>query len=162
MKDKRNFVIVLALLFLLGLSFGTVSHSINNNQSSTSEEVGKWDVKITNVEVVTSGEAEDNDYKYKEGTIVLKPILRLVDDNIFYRVTIKNDGTIPATLGRYLYNEKNKNTGIIFTHNKPKEELAPGEETTVDFYVYLEQSKPSEQLEYTNELTAIFEYIQKN
>ena len=100
MKDKRNFVIVLALLFLLGLSFGTVSHSINNNQSSTSEEVGRWDVKITNVEVVTSGEAEDNDYKYKEGTIVLKPILRLVDDNIFYRVTIKNEGTV---LTSYLF-----------------------------------------------------------
>ena len=161
MRDKKNFLIVLSSILLLAISFGYVSYSTKNNQTSTSKEISKWDVEITNVEVFTNGDAEDNNYIFKEGTLVLKPILRTVNDTIVYMVTIKNKGTIPATLGRYVYNEKDKASAIIFAHNVPKEELQPNEETTVELNVRLDENKFEDGIEYTNDLTAIYEYIQK-
>ena len=161
MKAKNNLILVLALLLLVGLSFSYVSYSNQAYQAGTSKEYTKWDVAITNVEVLTNGEAEDNNYEYKEGTVVIRPVIRTVEDSIIYKITIKNNGNIPAELGRYIYNAKNENDHIVFTHNSPKEELLPGEETVAELYV-----SPSEEMfedgeSYSNDYTAIYEYIQK-
>ncbi len=160
MKNK-NMTLVLALLLIVGLSFGYVSYSTRVNQSSTSKEVGKWDVEITNVEITTNGDAMDKNYEFKEGTLVLRPILSTVDDYVSYKVTIKNKGTIPAKLGRYIYNEKNKEEHLVFTHNAPKEELGPNEETVVELFVYPSDKTFEDGKSYTNDFTAIYEYIEK-
>ncbi len=161
MKNKSSFIIIIVLLFIVGLSFSYVSYSLKNNQSNTSREYSKWDVEITNIEITTIGESEDNGYTYKEDTLVIKPIIKTIEDSILYRVTIKNKGSIPAKLGRYLYNEKNSERHLTFKHNIPKEELAPGEETIVELVVYPTDEIFEEGATYTNEYTAIYEYIQK-
>jgi hypothetical protein len=161
MKDKKNLLMIALLLFIVGLSYSFISYSTKSNQSSVSQEQSRWDVKITNVEIITNGEAEDIEYKYKSDTLLLKPTIKTAEDSILYRVTVKNEGTIFAKLGRYLYNEKNKDEHLIFTHNVPKEELAPGEETIVDLYVYPNKELFKEGEVYSNDYTAIYEYIQK-
>jgi len=161
MKNKNNLLIVGALLLLVVLSFSYVSYSTKINQSSTSTEYVNWNVGITNIEVFANGEAEDNNYEYKEGTLVIRPILRTPEDSINYKVTIKNSGTIPAKLGRYLYNEKNKEGHIVFTYISPKEELLPGEETVAELFISPSEEDFIEGETYTNDITAIYEYIQK-
>ena len=160
MKEKNNLLIVVILLFIVGLSYSYVSYSTTNNQSSVSKEYKEWDVEITNIEMITNGEAEDTEYKYNVDTLLLKPTIKTSNDSILYRITIKNKGSLPAKLGRCIYDEKNKNEHIIYTHNTPKEELAPGEESVVEVYIYANEDLFEEGAVYSNDYTAIYEYIQ--
>ena len=160
MKDKSNLLIFGALILLVALSFSYTSYSAKINQASVSKEYYKWDVEIINVEINTNGEAEETKPEYKEGTIVLRPVLKTSEDSIYYRITIKNKGNLTAKLGRTLYNEKNQEEHLILTYNAPKDELAPGEETVAEIYVNPSQEEFIEGVSYTNDYTAIYEYIQ--
>ncbi len=161
MEKKNNIIMIVILLLVVVLSFGYVSYSTMSNQPNTSKKVVKWEVGITNVEVITNGNAEDNNYTYNEGTIVLKPTLYGVEDSILYRITIKNSGTIAAKLGRNIYNDKKDDSKIIFTYINPQEELAPGEETTLIINASIDEDKYEVGRVYNTEYTAIYEYIQK-
>ena len=67
MKDKKNLIILALLLVMVVMSYGFVSYSTRAIEESHSSKIKKWDVAITNVETLISGEAESGNIKYSEG-----------------------------------------------------------------------------------------------
>ena len=160
MKDKRNLIILSLLLLMIGLSYGFISYSTKVIQMNQSSEVKKWDVSITNVEVITNGTAREGETKYSEGTLVINPVLIDPNDSIVYRVTIANNGLLDAKLARSLYKEEKPNSVLTYTYENTKEVLKSKESIEITIIAQVDRDKYVAGEEITNKLTALFEYIQ--
>ena len=161
MKDKKNLLIIMLLIVVVVLSYGIISYSYTGANVSKSSEDKRWDVAITNVEIKTTGEAEEGDTKYSEGTLVVNPILNDVNDKITYKVTIENKGNIDAVLRRAVYKKENEKSLIKYDVDKDIKEIKSGKSVTVTIVASIDSNKYDGEKRVTNRLTALYEYIQK-
>ena len=161
MKDKKNLLIIMLLIVVVVLSYGIISYSYTGANVSKSSEDKRWDVAITNVEIKTTGEAEEGDTKYSEGTLVVNPILNDVNDKITYKVTIENKGNIDAVLRRAVYKKENEKSLIKYDVDKDIKEIKSGKSVTVTIVASIDSKKYDGEKRVTNRLTALYEYIQK-
>jgi len=160
MKDKKNLIILALLLVMVVMSYGFVSYSNKAIEESRSSKIKKWDVAVTNVEAETTDTASSGEIKQTEGTVTVKPILRDVNDSVVYRVTITNNGLIDAKLSDSIFTIKDPNSVVVFTYDKDTKVIKSKESVTVTIIAKMDRERFIEPADATNELTAMFEYIQ--
>ncbi len=161
MKDKKNLIILALLLVMVVMSYGFVSYSTRAIEESHSSKIKKWDVAITNVETLISGEAESGNIKYSEGILTVNPVLNTSEDSVEYRVTITNNGLLDAKLTDTIYTIKDPNSIVVFTYDKDIKEIKSKESITVVIRASIDREKYEEPTTMTNELTAMFNYVQE-
>ena len=159
-SSKKIFFIVLVFMIALS-SYGLMSYSYKEDTSKTINPSKEWDVAITNVEIKTSGNVEEGNTKYSEGTLVLDPIFNGNDGSIQYKVTIENKGLLDVKLSNVIYREDNKDGMIKYDISKPSNIIKSGEEIEVIIVAYLDINKYNGEEGVQNKLTALYEYVQE-
>ncbi len=162
MKNKKNIIMGTLLIVILLMAVGYSAFATQLNINGTAEITGEWNVKITNIVTQEISEGcDDGDPQYDDTKITFTPKLQKPGDIIVYEITIKNAGTIDATIGTAIFKEEEGSTAISYETTELKNELKAGEETTFNVKVKYD-SKSTEVPEVkTKTLTGIVEYVQK-
>ena len=123
MKDrkKRNIIIgaLCCLLVFMGIGYAILSQTLNI--SGTANMKGNWNVRITNMELLSenkTGRAEEVSHSFTDTTATFTADLYMPGDSIEYRVTVENQGNIDALLKSITPTTTNKSEGIKFSHSE--------------------------------------------
>ena len=123
MKDrkKRNIIIgaLCCLLVFMGIGYAILSQTLNI--SGIANMKGNWNVRITNMELLSenkTGRAEEVSHSFTDTTATFTADLYMPGDSIEYRVTVENQGNIDALLKSITPTTTNKSEGIKFSHSE--------------------------------------------
>ena len=100
-RKKRNIIIgaLCSLLVFMGIGYAILSQTLNI--SGIANMKGNWNVKITNMELLSenkTGRAEEVSHSFTDTTATFTADLYMPGDSIEYRVTVENQGNIDAVL----------------------------------------------------------------
>ena len=120
-RKKRNIIIgaLCSLLVFMGIGYAILSQTLNI--SGIANMRGNWNVKITNMELLSenkTGRAEEVSHSFTDTTATFEANLYMPGDSIEYRVTVENQGNIDALLKSITPTTTNKSEGIKFSHNE--------------------------------------------
>ncbi len=151
--------ILIILLMTAGYSAFNAELKINGDAQIT----GNWNVRITNIEVDKQTEGSDaGKPTYTNTSATFSAHLNKPGDEITYKITITNLGTIDATLQNITFSEpKNSAKEIIFTYTTPAKELKAHESTS--FLITIKYDEKTKKVPINNfkNITGNIEYIQK-
>ena len=119
-RKKRNIIIgaLCCLLVFMGIGYAILSQTLNI--SGIANMRGNWNVKITNMELLSenkTGRAEEVSHSFTDTTATFEANLYMPGDSIEYRVTVENQGNIDAVLKSITPTTTNKNVNIKFSHS---------------------------------------------
>ena len=119
-RKKRNIIIgsLCCLLVFMGIGYAILSQTLNI--SGIANMKGNWNVKITNMELLSenkTGRAEEVSHSFTDTTATFTADLYMPGDSIEYRVTVENQGNIDAVLKSITPTTTNKNVNIKFSHS---------------------------------------------
>ena len=119
-RKKRNIIIgaLCSLLVFMGIGYAILSQTLNI--SGIANMRGNWNVKITNMELLSenkTGRAEEVSHSFTDTTATFEANLYMPGDSIEYRVTVENQGNIDAVLKSITPTTTNKNVNIKFSHS---------------------------------------------
>ena len=160
-----KFIIISA--FLIAIFIMSVGYSLLSTEldiTGTAKIVGKWDVKISNVEVKNSSIKKELIMpNFTNNSITFDVELNEPGDFITYLVTITNSGTIDAVLNNFIFfaDEVNGSSEILFKTTEVDKNLDVGQSTS--FEITITYNKNSEEIPQVNTktITGIIEYVQK-
>ena len=120
-RKKRNIIIgsLCCLLVFMGIGYAILSQTLNI--SGIANMRGNWNVKITNMELLSenkTGRAEEVSHSFTDTTATFEANLYMPGDSIEYRVTVENQGNIDAVLKSITPTTTNKSKGIKFSHSE--------------------------------------------
>ena len=120
-RKKRNIIIgsLCCLLVFMGIGYAILSQTLNI--SGIANMKGNWNVKITNMELLSenkTGRAEEVSHSFTDTTATFTADLYMPGDSIEYRVTVENQGNIDAVLKSITPTTTNKSEGIKFSHSE--------------------------------------------
>ena len=120
-RKKRNIIIgaLCCLLVFMGIGYAILSQTLNI--SGIANMRGNWNVKITNMELLSenkTGRAEEVSHSFTDTTATFEANLYMPGDSIEYRVTVENQGNIDALLKSITPTTTNKREGIKFSHSE--------------------------------------------
>ena len=120
-RKKRNIIIgaLCCLLVFMGIGYAILSQTLNI--SGIANMKGNWNVKITNMELLSenkTGRAEEVSHSFTDTTATFEANLYMPGDSIEYRVTVENQGNIDALLKSIIPTTTNKSSGIKFSHSE--------------------------------------------
>ena len=120
-RKKRNIIIgaLCCLLVFMGIGYAILSQTLNI--SGIANMKGNWNVKITNMELLSenkTGRAEEVSHSFTDTTATFEANLYMPGDSIEYRVTVENQGNIDAVLKSITPTTTNKSEGIKFSHSE--------------------------------------------
>ena len=120
-RKKRNIIIgsLCCLLVFMGIGYAILSQTLNI--SGIANMKGNWNVKITNMELLSenkTGRAEEVSHTFTDTTATFTADLYMPGDSIEYRVTVENQGNIDAVLKSITPTTTNKSEGIKFSHSE--------------------------------------------
>ena len=120
-RKKRNIIIgaLCSLLVFMGIGYAILSQTLNI--SGIANMKGNWNVKITNMELLSenkTGRAEEVSHSFTDTTATFTADLYMPGDSIEYRVTVENQGNIDAVLKSITPTTTNKSEGIKFSHSE--------------------------------------------
>ena len=120
-RKKRNIIIgaLCCLLVFMGLGYAILSQTLNI--SGIARMQGNWNVRITNMELLSenkTGRAEEVSHSFTDTTATFTADLYMPGDSIEYRVTVENQGNIDALLKSITPTTTNKSEGIKFSHSE--------------------------------------------
>ena len=120
-RKKRNIIIgaLCSLLVFMGIGYAILSQTLNI--SGIANMKGNWNVKITNMELLSenkTGRAENVSNTFTDTTASFEANLYMPGDSIEYRVTVENQGNIDALLKSITPTTTNKSEGIKFSHSE--------------------------------------------
>ena len=120
-RKKRNIIIgsLCCLLVFMGIGYAILSQTLNI--SGIANMRGNWNVKITNMELLSenkTGRAEEVSHSFTDTTATFEANLYMPGDSIEYRVTVENQGNIDALLKSITPTTTNKSEGIEFSHSE--------------------------------------------
>ena len=120
-RKKRNIIIgaLCSLLVFMGIGYAILSQTLNI--SGIANMKGNWNVKITNMELLSenkTGRAEEVSHSFTDTTATFEANLYMPGDSIEYRVTVENQGNIDALLKSITPTTTNKSEGIKFSHSE--------------------------------------------
>ena len=120
-RKKRNIIIgsLCCLLVFMGIGYAILSQTLNI--SGIANMRGNWNVKITNMELLSenkTGRAEEVSHSFTDTTATFEANLYMPGDSIEYRVTVENQGNIDALLKSITPTTTNKNVNIKFSHSE--------------------------------------------
>ena len=120
-RKKRNIIIgsLCSLLVFMGIGYAILSQTLNI--SGIANMKGNWNVKITNMELLSenkTGRAVEVSHSFTDTTATFTADLYMPGDSIEYRVTVENQGNIDALLKSITPTTTNKSEGIKFSHSE--------------------------------------------
>ena len=120
-RKKRNTIIgvLCCLLVFMGIGYAILSQTLNI--SGIANMKGNWNVRITNMELLSenkTGRAEEVSHSFTDTTATFTADLYMPGDSIEYRVTVENQGNIDALLKSIIPTTTNKSEGIKFSHSE--------------------------------------------
>ena len=120
-RKKRNIIIgaLCCLLVFMGIGYAILSQTLNI--SGIARMQGNWNVRITNMELLSenkTGRAEEVSHSFTNTTATFTADLYMPGDSIEYRVTVENQGNIDALLKSITPTTTNKSEGIKFSHSE--------------------------------------------
>ena len=120
-RKKRNIIIgaLCSLLVFMGIGYAILSQTLNI--SGIANMKGNWNVKITNMELLSenkTGRAVEVSHSFTDTTATFEANLYMPGDSIEYRVTVENQGNIDALLKSIIPTTTNKSEGIKFSHSE--------------------------------------------
>ena len=120
-RKKRNIIIgsLCCLLVFMGIGYAILSQTLNI--SGIANMRGNWNVRITNMELLSenkTGRAEEVSHSFTDTTATFTADLYMPGDSIEYRVTVENQGNIDALLKSITPTTTNKSEGIKFSHSE--------------------------------------------
>ena len=120
-RKKRNIIIgaLCCLLVFMGIGYAILSQTLNI--SGIANMRGNWNVKITNMELLSenkTGRAEEVSHSFTDTTATFEANLYMPGDSIKYRVTVENQGNIDALLKSIIPTTTNRSEGIKFSHSE--------------------------------------------
>ena len=120
-RKKRNIIIgaLCCLLVFMGIGYAILSQTLNI--SGIANMKGNWNVKITNMELLSenkTGRAVEVSHSFTDTTATFTADLYMPGDSIEYRVTVENQGNIDALLKSIIPTTTNKSSGIKFSHSE--------------------------------------------
>ncbi len=161
---KQLKIIIITFLFtILLMAVGYSSFATELTVDGIAEITGKWDVRITDIKALTVPEGCDaGNPTFTNTSVNFSAQLHKPGDEITYEVTIKNMGTIDATLQTVLFTEEIGGIEAInYTTTELAQDLNAGDTTT--FNIIVTYVKDTEEIpeKTTKTLTGIIEYAQK-
>ena len=120
-RKKRNIIIgaLCCLLVFMGIGYAILSQTLNI--SGIANMKGNWNVRITNMELLSenkTGRAEEVSHSFTDTTATFTADLYMPGDSIEYRVTVENQGNIDALLKSITPTTTNRSEGIKFSHSE--------------------------------------------
>ena len=120
-RKKRNIIIgsLCCLLVFMGIGYAILSQTLNI--SGIANMRGNWNVKITNMELLSenkTGRAVEVSHSFTDTTATFTADLYMPGDSIEYRVTVENQGNIDALLKSITPTTTNRSAGIKFIHSE--------------------------------------------
>ena len=120
-RKKRNIIIgsLCCLLVFMGIGYAILSQTLNI--SGIANMKGNWNVKITNMELLSenkTGRAVEVSHSFTDTTATFTADLYMPGDSIEYRVTVENQGNIDAVLKSITPTTTNRSEGIKFSHSE--------------------------------------------
>ncbi len=120
-RKKRNIIIgaLCCLLVFMGIGYAILSQTLNI--SGIANMKGNWNVKITNMELLSenkTGRAVEVSHSFTDTTATFTADLYMPGDSIEYRVTVENQGNIDALLKSIIPTTTNRSEGIKFSHSE--------------------------------------------
>ena len=165
-RKKRNTIIgvLCCLLVVMGIGYAILSQTLNI--SGIANMKGNWNVRITNMELLSenkTGRAEEVSHSFTDTTATFTADLYMPGDSIEYRVTVENQGNMDAVLNDIKQTKTNQHKDIKFSNSLiGTEVLTAGSTMTftmkVEFLESGEAIPDIEKTEYKIELV----YIQYN
>ena len=119
-RKKRNIIIgaLCCLLVFMGIGYAILSQTLNI--SGIANMKGNWNVKITNMELLSenkTGRAEEVSHSFTDTTATFEANLYMPGDSIEYRVTVENQGNIDAVLNDIIQTKTNKDKNLKFSNS---------------------------------------------
>ena len=119
-RKKRNIIIgsLCCLLVFMGIGYAILSQTLNI--SGIANMKGNWNVKITNMELLSenkTGRAEEVSHSFTDTTATFTADLYMPGDSIEYRVTVENKGNIDAVLNDIIQTKTNKDKNLKFSNS---------------------------------------------
>ncbi len=163
MKFNKFLIIFIFLITLLLMSVGYSSFATDLDVQGMAEITGTWNIKITKVEATfISPEVTETTPTFTDNTVNLNVKLNKPGDKVIYTITIKNTGTIDATLQGLIFNDEvDGSEAISYTVSKIPEDLNAGDETTIEITITYNDNVTEMPLVKTKTLTGTIAYVQK-
>ena len=162
MKNTKFYIIISLIIIILAMSFGYSALTSKITLNGVAGIIGEWDVRITNVKIQSISDGCDAGIpQFTDTTVTLDSKLIRPGDIVTYLITIKNAGTLDASLSTVIFMETSGSETINYTTTELKPELKPGEST--EFTVKVEYVKnANETPPIKNEsIIGIIEYVQE-
>ena len=123
-RKKKNIVIALLCVAILGLGIGYAALASNLTINGQASITSTWNVQIT--EAIQEGKAvgsAQGEVSHTANSATFSATLKEPGDAITFKVTVKNQGTIPATLKTLVKKEESEKDAIIYTvsEDSPKQ-----------------------------------------
>ena len=116
-RKKRNIIIGVLCCVLVAMGIGYAILSQTLNISGVANMKGDWNVKITNMELIsTTGMAKELEKSFTDTTATFKGEMYIPGDSAEYKITVTNAGNIDAKLASVSQSIENEVSDIKFTN----------------------------------------------
>ena len=165
-QNKKKILLRLSifLFLILIMAVGYASFATQLRLSGSAEIIGAWDVRITNIEVVQASEGTNpGTPSFTNTSATFNAQLVKPKDEIIYRVTIQNLGSINAKLENVVFqtDEKTGSSAILYQTTSFANKLKAGEKTSFDIIVTYDENSKIPPTTKTKTITGIIEYVQE-
>lgn len=163
MKNTKGIIIILLFIMLLLMTIAYSAFVTQLDISASSQIVGEWDVRITNIEVISVSEnCDSGDPQFTNTTMTFNAKLNKPSDFVKYEVTVRNEGTIDAILNNIIFYEETEGSSAInYITTGVNPLLEAGEETKFEVTVeYLKNVTETPSVKHKT-LMGIIEYVQE-
>jgi conserved repeat protein len=166
-RDQRNILIGVLLVAIVVMSVGYAAFATTLTVGGTSTITNNWNVAITDITVTdTQGNAKSTTATYTATTATFAVDLQSPGDRIEYTVTVRNGGTVDATLEQLVPVITGETAAISYTIDGPTAGsiLKSGEEVTLKISAEYDASFTGTVSTDANSktLTVTLDYVQKN
>ena len=164
MKNKKNMLIIVLMIVIILMAVAYSEFATQLKINGDAEITGEWDVKIIGIEAQDISEGcEAGKPEFTNTSATFNAKLQKPGDKISYLITIKNAGTIDATLEseKFTSDEERGSSAIIYSNTSPSEILLAGQQTTITVTVAYDESVTEVPEIKTKSIIGIIEYVQK-
>ncbi len=164
MKKRQTIIISSLLTVFLVMTAGYAAFTSKLTINGTSQIVGKWDIRITDVKVLTvAPNCDAGTPSFTNDNVTFNASLNKPGDVITYLVTIENKGTIDATLSgiSFLSNDEKESPDIIYSVTDPKKDLPAQSETSFRITVTYNPDTKEIPNQKTKTIIGTINYVQK-
>ena len=165
MKNSKNIIIIAILIIIIAMAVAYSTFATQLNINGQSKIVGEWNVKIIGVstENISTG-CDAGTPKYSNTKATFNAKLQKPGDTITYVITIKNAGTIDASLNNVNFtpDDTNGSPAISYEITNPDNLLKAGTQTTCIVKVIYNKEITEVPSIKTKKIEGTIEYVQNS